>query len=66
MVYQFRYRGESYSSTWKMIYLCAIRHCRGDGSYLFTQDGTFLRVERFQLYDTENVSPERYRKNKER
>lgn len=45
MVYQFRYRGESYSVPEDDL-LCCYPSLSGDGSYFFTlKDGTFLRGE---------------------
>lgn len=45
VVYQFRYRGESYSVPEDDL-LCCYPSLSGDGSYFFTlKDGTFLRGE---------------------
>lgn len=45
VVYQFRYRGESYSVPEDDL-LCCYPSLSGDGSYFFTlRDGTFLRGE---------------------
>lgn len=67
VVYQFRYRGESYSVPEDDL-LCCYPSLSGDGSYFFTlKDGTFLRGEQVKETIRKNVYPlERYRKNKER
>lgn len=67
VVYQFRYRGESYSVPEDDL-RCCYPSLSGDGSYFFTlKDGTFLRGEQVKETIRKNVSPlERYRKNKER
>lgn len=62
VVYQFRYRGESYSVPEDDL-LCCYPSLSGDGSYFFTlKDGTFLRGEQVKETIRKNVSPlERYR-----
>ncbi len=63
VVYQFRYRGESYSVPEDDL-LCCYPSLSGD---VTLKDGTFLRGEQVKETIRKNVSPlERYRKNKER